>query len=81
VARTVARVILQTTGRCVEPQPGEPLFGRHLHEVELVPLLLALQDEFGVVFAEHEATLQRLGSIESIAALLDRKRRGRASAG
>jgi len=63
----VSQVILQTTGRTLEPAPDAPLFDNGpLDPFELAHLVLYLQDEFDVILEEHEVSPRALGSIAAI---------------
>ena len=67
VTRVVSQVILRTTGRSVRPGPDDPLFENGpLDPVELPLLVLALQDELGVILEPHQASPRALRTISSI---------------
>jgi hypothetical protein len=77
VTRLVAQVILAMTGRTVMPARDEALFEQYLDPVDMAALLLAIDEEFSVTLAAHEANRRTLGSVASIAELLERRLRQR----
>ena len=71
VARVVSQVILETSGRCVEPAAQEALFEKgFLESVDLVHLVLALQTEFDIVLDAAETNPRTMGSITAITGLV-----------
>jgi acyl carrier protein len=71
VSLLVAQVILETSGRCVELKPDEPLFEKgYLESVDLAHLVLRLQSELDVALDPAEAQPRTLRSIDAITRLV-----------
>ena len=71
VSLLVAQVILETSGRCTDPMPDEPLFEKgYLESVDLVHLVLRLQSEFDVTLDASEAQPLTLRTIDAITELV-----------
>ena len=74
VADLVSQVACQITGRIREFDPAEDLFASGWFDsVNKFHLVLAIQDEFGVVLDHDEISRQSLSTIETIADTLASK--------
>jgi acyl carrier protein len=76
VTRIVSRVILESTGRSVLPEPDDRLLEKGwLDSLSIVNLVLALQLEMQVTLEVTDLSELNFGSVRAITSLVARQRR------
>lgn len=67
----VVQVVLDSSGRALQPQPEDPLIADGtLDSLTIAELVLGLQERFGVEFRQADLSEETFGSIRAIARLI-----------